>query len=87
MIKETEMLLATYLDGAGIFAWRENANEDGYVVVELPHSSTVETIDVAPWRIADAITDAVASGALNRPVEPAAPIDPSQLEDDNPSTE
>jgi hypothetical protein len=87
MIRETEVLLATYLDGAGIFAWRENASADAYEVVALPDGSTVETIDVALWRIEDEITDAIASGAPNQPVELAAPMDPHQLEEDRPIRE
>jgi hypothetical protein len=80
MIKETEALLATYLDGAGIFAWRESPDQKSYIPVELPGGSSVETIDMALWRIEDEIADAVASGAQDHQVDLAAPIDPSQLE-------
>jgi hypothetical protein len=83
MVRETEALLATYLDGAGVFAWRENEASDGYEIVELPEGSTAETIDVALWRIEDEIADAVSSGAVNEPVELAAPVDPAELEADS----
>ncbi|MGI9081797.1 MAG: hypothetical protein ACR2FZ_05885 [Thermoleophilaceae bacterium] len=79
MITETEALLATYLDGAGIFAWRTNANRNGYEPIELPEGSNVEDIDVALWRIESEISDAIAAGALDEKVEPAAPIDPDAL--------
>lgn len=83
MIQETEALLATYLDGAGIFAWQE-AGGGGYEPVGLPDSSNVEDIDVALWRIESEIGEAIASGALSEKIEPAAPIDPDQLEADPP---
>lgn len=82
MVRETEALLATYLDGAGIFAWRENSVGDGYEPVALPDGSRVEDLDSALWRIEDEIAAAVASGAAARPVEFAAPVDPDQLLDD-----
>jgi hypothetical protein len=82
MARETEALLATYMDGAGIFAWREAPAGDGYVPTPLPRGSRVETIDEALWRIEEEIAAAVASGASNKPVELAEPIDPYQLDAD-----
>ncbi|HYV15976.1 MAG TPA: hypothetical protein VE972_08140 [Conexibacter sp.] len=82
MVKETEALLATYLDGAGLFAWRESDAGDAYVPVPLPDGATVETIDVALWRIESEIGEAIESGALAEQVETAAPVDPVELEPD-----
>jgi hypothetical protein len=79
MAKETEALLATYLDGAGLFAWCEADHGDSYVVVPLPDGSTVETIDVALWRIESEIAEAIESGALTEHVESSAPIDADEL--------
>lgn len=83
MITETEALLATYLDGAGIFAWRTNASGTGYEPADLPQGSRVEPIDLALWRIESEISEAIKAGALNEKIEPAAPIDPDQLEPDD----
>lgn len=82
MIKETEVLLATYLDGAGIFAWRENNTATGYEPVPMPQSTNIEDLDTALWRIESEINDAIASGALKTPVNLAAPMDPAELEAD-----
>ena len=82
MVRETEALLATYLDGAGIFAWREDAARRGYEPVALPDGSTVEDIDTALWRIESEINEALGSGALNAPIETSAPVDPDSLLDD-----
>lgn len=82
MIKETEALLATYLDGAGIFAWRKNDSGTAYEPVELPEGSNVEDVDLALWRIESEISKAIAAGALQEKIEPAAPVDPDQLEPD-----
>jgi hypothetical protein len=79
MVRETQALLATYLDGAGIFAWRENQARTGYEVVPLPDGSTVEGLDTALWRIETEIEDAMAAGVLDEDVEPSAPIDPGRL--------
>lgn len=86
MARETEALLATYMDGAGIFAWREASTGDGYVPVNLPGGSRVETIDEALWRIEEEIAAAIASGASEKPVDLAEPIDPYALDADLPSS-
>jgi len=82
MVKETNALLATYIDGAGIFAWQENDTATGYEPVELPAASTVETLDDALWRIESEIKKAIADGAVQEKAESAAPIDLDELEPD-----
>jgi hypothetical protein len=82
MLKEAEALLATYLDGAGIFAWRESEGANGYEQVPLPAGSSVESLDDALWRIEDEIKDAIKTGAVDRPVELSTPVDLRGLEKD-----
>ncbi|MEN3281500.1 MAG: hypothetical protein V7607_2640 [Solirubrobacteraceae bacterium] len=87
MIKEVEVVLATYLDGAGIVAWRENDSGTGYVAAPLPPSPHVESLDVALWRIESEIGKAIARGALHETVTPAAPVDPAELVGDDADNE
>jgi hypothetical protein len=82
MVRETEALLATYLDGAGICAWQENQAGDAYEPVALPARTHVETLDVALWRIESEISAAIARGALKEKIQPAAPIDAGKLMND-----
>jgi hypothetical protein len=79
MVKEVEAIVATYLDGAGIVAWQENSEEDGYELVTLPDVPTVETIDVAMWRIETEIKETIASGSSNNAPHPVTPVDLDQL--------
>jgi len=82
MVRETSAIVATYLDGAGIFAYRLRADGRGYEPVNLNLTAGVETIDVALYRIESEIDKAIASGAHNRPATPGAPVDPDTLFDD-----
>jgi hypothetical protein len=84
MASEVAAIVSTYLDGAGVFAWRERKDESGYEAAELPTMPTVEDLDVALWRIESEITMAVASGALEEEPEPSAPVDPDRLAEDSP---
>jgi len=84
MAREVAAIVSTYLDGAGVFAWREHEDEGGYETVELPAMPTVEDLDVALWRIESEITKAVASGALEEEPESSAPVDPDRLAEDSP---
>ncbi len=52
MLEEAQALVNTYLDGAGIFAWRENTAGTGYEVVPLSHSAQVTVLDDVLHRIA-----------------------------------
>ncbi len=84
MAREVAAIVSTYLDGAGVFAWRERADEGGYEIVDLPLMPTVEDLDAALWRIESEINKAVASGALEEEPEPSAPVDPDRLAEDSP---
>jgi len=83
MAREVAAIVSTYLDGAGVFAWRERDDKGGYETVGLPAMPTVEDLDVALWRIESEITKAVASGALEEEPESSAPVDPDRLADDS----
>jgi hypothetical protein len=83
MISETEALLATYLDGAGILAWQEKESKDGYRIVELPAGSRVEGLDDALWRIESEIEDRLAEGVLDVIADAGSPVDPDLLLDDD----
>lgn len=82
MVRETSAIVATYLDGAGIFAYSRRADDLGYDELKLPLTAGVETVDVALYRIESEIDKAIASGSHKLPAETAAPVDPDTLEDD-----
>lgn len=62
-----------------VFAWHESRQGDGYVPVALPGGPSVETLDVALWRIESEISEAIESGAAREPIEPSAPVDADEL--------
>jgi hypothetical protein len=82
MVRETSAIIATYLDGAGIFAYRHRPDGRGYEPVELPLTAGVETIDIALYRIESEIDKAIASGIHRLPAASAAPVDPDRLTGD-----
>lgn len=55
MVREAAALVDSYLDGAGVVAWRTNAAEDGYELVTLPRNARVVALDDVLWRIEDEI--------------------------------
>lgn len=73
MVRETSAIVSTYLDGAGIFAFRRNEGGDGYVPVELPLTPGVETIDTALYRIESEIEKAISAGTHKLRGSPAHP--------------
>jgi hypothetical protein len=92
MVKEASAVVRTYLDGAGIVAWTENAKGDGYVLVPLPAAdpsseSRVVALDDALWQIESEIKKAVSKG-LGKSIPPlAAPVDPAGLVPDFPGSD
>jgi hypothetical protein len=84
MASEVAAIVSTYLDGAGVFAWREREDQRGYEAANLPAMPTVEDLDIALWRIESEIKKAVDSGALEEEPEPSAPVDPNSLAEDPP---
>lgn len=83
MVRETSAIVATYLDGAGIFAYRRRLDEMGYEEVSLVLTPGVETIDVALYRIESEIERAVRSGSHNQAEDSAAPVDTDTLAEDS----
>jgi hypothetical protein len=82
MVRETSAVVETYLDGAGIFAFRRRADESGYEEAPLARTTGVEDIDTALYRIESEIDKAIATGLHKQSVASAAPVDPDTLEDD-----
>jgi hypothetical protein len=86
MIKEAEAVVATYLDGAGIAAWKEKESGLGYELVDHPITTPglqVVELDDALWQIESEIKRAKQRGLDKDPAELAAPIDPDRLAADS----
>ena len=73
MVGEVQELVNTYLDGAGVFGWRENADETAYEAVPLPATATarVSNLDDVLHRIASEIRNM--AGPDNEPPPPVGP--------------
>lgn len=82
MVREAEAVVGTYLDGAGIAAWREKPSGTGYEVVKHPRASPglqVVELDDALWQIESEIKRAKTKG-LDKPAEePPTPVDLGEL--------
>lgn len=85
MANETQALVNTYLDGAGVFAWRENRKGDGYEVVPLSSRSRVAELDDVLYRVASEINKlAGIDGKPPPPVESATKaVDLGDLDTDD----
>jgi hypothetical protein len=82
MIREAAAVVRTYLDGAGILAWRENPAADGYELVPLPGRAAewrVLTLDDTLWQIESEIKGAVSKGLGRRVPDLAEPVDRDAL--------
>lgn len=83
MILEVRALVDTYMEGAGIFAWRENAAHTGYEVVPLPAEARVVELDDVLYRIATSVADLMAGGRVPPPeLPPREEVDVATLEGD-----
>jgi hypothetical protein len=72
LIREAEALVDTYLEGAGILAWRERSTGDGYEVVSIPRDGRVTRLDDVIHRVAAEIRDLVGpAGVAPAPHVPA----------------
>lgn len=84
LIREARILIDTYLDGAGLFAWKPSVSGGGYVVVPLPSGERVTTLDDMLHRIENEINDHVdQDGNPPLPVEPEQPRTPSDQSPEN----
>lgn len=85
MIREARALLDTYLDGAGVFAWRLNADGTGYEAVNVPTDAQVTMLDEVLHAIESEIRVAVDAAGGTTP-EPEVPkekaVDTDGLLDD-----
>jgi len=55
LVTEAQALVNTYLEGAGLVAWRERTDQEGYEIVPLPPSARTHDIDDVLHRIASEI--------------------------------
>lgn len=51
LLEESRRLIDTYLDGAGVFAWKANGSGDMYEAVPVPRAARVTTLDDVLHRI------------------------------------
>lgn len=68
IVEETQALSNTYLDGAGVFAWRENSTKTAYETVRLPPEARGSGLDDVIHRIATEIRQM--TGPDERPPPP-----------------
>jgi hypothetical protein len=84
LIKETEALVRTYLDGAGIFAWQTNEAESAYEVVGVPAAAAVSALDDVLYRIETVIRKLSPNGKAPEVELPATTaVDVTALEPDS----
>jgi hypothetical protein len=67
MAEGTRSVVNTYLDGAGVFAWRENAAATAYEPVPVPPRSRTSDLDDVLYRIASEIHKAAGSDGKTPP--------------------
>ena len=73
LIDEAEALRDSYLDGAGLIAWRVRADGQGYEGVRLPTNARVTELDDTLYRIASEISRLLGPRGL-----PPAPVRPER---------
>ena len=73
LIDEAEALRESYLDGAGLIAWRVRADGSGYEGVRLPVNARVTELDDTLYRIASEISRLLGPRGL-----PPAPVKPER---------
>ncbi|CAN5291955.1 hypothetical protein BH09ACT12_BH09ACT12_05500 [soil metagenome] len=83
MVAEVRALTETYLDGAGIFAYRPNAAGTGYEVVEIPWKDRMVDLSDLIHAVSDEVNERAADGVPADPVpSEQRPVDVSILEPD-----
>jgi hypothetical protein len=85
LVREARILIDTYLDGAGLFAWRASNSSSGYEAVPLPVGERVTSLDDVLYSIASEIESLVDDrGQPPPPVEPAErAVRPDELASDH----
>jgi hypothetical protein len=71
LVREARILIDTYLDGAGLFAWRVAESGEGYEPVRLPPGERVTSLDDVLYSIASEIESLV-----DEKGEPPPPFEP-----------
>ncbi len=74
LIREAQVLVNTYLEGAGILAWRGWPDRSGYDVVPLPQTAQVTALDDVLYRVATEIRLAAPRGEVPPPEVPPTPV-------------
>lgn len=59
LLAEAQALVNTYLEGAGLFAWRTRSDGSGYETVALPANAHVTDIDDVLHRVASEISELI----------------------------
>lgn len=72
MADGAQSVVNTYLDGAGVFAWKENKTGTGYEPVPVPPRSRISDLDDVLYRIASEINKAAGSDGQAPPPEGVA---------------
>jgi hypothetical protein len=72
MADGAQSVVNTYLDGAGVFAWKENKPGTGYEPVPVPPRSRISDLDDVLYRIASEINKAAGSDGQAPPPEGVA---------------
>ena len=75
MIREAQVLVSTYLEGAGILAWRDRADGKGYEVVPVPQVSQVTALDDVLYRVQSEIKTQAPRGEVPPPQVPEKPVE------------
>lgn len=71
LVRESRILIDTYLDGAGLFAWHRSSSNEGYEPVPLPDGERVTSLDDVLYSISSEIESLVDDrGQPPPPVEP-----------------
>lgn len=85
MVEEVQALVNTYLDGGGIFPWREREDGSGYVALEFPLAARVAGLDDVLHRIASEINVLAGPDRTPPPAEapPERAIEPGALPPDS----
>lgn len=73
LVRESRILIDTYLDGAGLFAWQVSESGDGYETVPLPSGERVTSLDDVLYSISSEIESLVDERG-----EPPPPVEPGK---------
>ena len=71
MCSEARALVQSYLEGAGLVAWRQRSDGAGYATVATPREERVSSLDDVLYKIASEIRASLIGGVAPAPVVPA----------------